>query len=258
MVGTSRALMTAMFVVALAGCGGSTSSGASTAASPSAAVSPSASTKSSVVYAAVGASETVGIGSTNPSKDAWPTVFAGSALPPGATYRNYGISGETVAGAITDEVPKALIIKPTLVTVWLNVNDLNAGVSVADYQAQLTQLVHAMRQGGTARVLVANTPWLDRLPLYLACLSGSAQFQCPQSVRSLTAAKINAAVDAYNVAIAAVIKQEGAELVDLHAQGEVPVDHPEYVGTDGFHPSTLGHAAVAGAFLSRFQQPAGG
>lgn len=206
-----------------------------------------------MVYAAIGASETVGIGSTNPSKDAWPTVFAASALPPGAVYRNYGISGEKVAGAITDEVPKALIIKPTLVTVWLNVNDLNSGVSAADYQAQLTTLVHAMRQGGTARVLVANTPWLDHLPLYVACLAGNAAFQCPDAVRSLTPAKINAAVDAYNVAIAAVVKQEGAELVDLHAQGEVPVEHPEYVGTDGFHPSTPGHAAVAGQFLATYR-----
>ncbi|HEV1996785.1 MAG TPA: hypothetical protein VGR61_01455, partial [Candidatus Dormibacteraeota bacterium] len=65
-------------------------------------------------------------------------------------------------------------------------------------------------------------------------------------------ATINASVDAYNVAIAAVVKQEGAELVDLHAQGEVPVDHPEYVGIDGFHPSTPGHAAVAGAFLAKY------
>ena len=208
-----------------------------------------------MTYAAIGASETVGIGATNPSKDAWPAVFAASALPAGALYRNYGISGETVAGAITDEVPKALVVKPTLVSVWLNVNDLNAGVSAADYQAQLTTLVHAMRQGGRARVLVANTPWLDHLPLYVACRTGTARFQCPAGVQALTPAAINAAVDAYNRAIAKVVKLEGAELVDLHAQGEVAVEHPEYVGTDGFHPSTAGHAAVAGAFLTRYQAP---
>ena len=242
-----RFRLAVLLVVAatLAACGGS--------AATTRLASPTPSKAPSVIYAAIGASETVGIGSTNPSKDAWPTVFAASALPAGAVYRNYGISGETVAGAITDEVPKALIIKPTLVTVWLNVNDLNSGVTPADYQAQLTQLVHAMRQGGRARVLVANTPWLDNLPLYVACRTGTAQFQCPAAIRALTPATINAAVDAYNAAIAQVVSREGAELVDLHAQGEVPVEHPEYVGTDGFHPSTAGHAAVASAFLARYQ-----
>jgi len=236
-------------LLALAACGASSSPPPSSAPSPSSAPT--------VIYAAIGASETVGIGATNPSKDAWPTVFAASALPAGGLYRNYGISGETVAGAITDEVPKALIVKPTLVSVWLNVNDLNAGVSAADYQAQLSSLVHAMRQGGKARVLVANTPWLDHLPLYVACRAGTAAFQCPAAVQKLTPAAINGAVDAYNRAIATVVKLEGAELVDLHAQGEVAVEHPEYVGTDGFHPSTAGHAAVAGAFLTQYQASPG-
>lgn len=200
----------------------------------------------------------MGIGSANPRTDAWPTVFSKS-LPAGTLYRNYGISGETVAGALTDEVPTALILKPTLVTVWLNVNDLTAGVSAADYGDQLKRLLHAMRRGGAARVLVANTPWLDQLPVFLACRSGAlpAGPQCPGRLAALTPDVVNSAVDAYNGVIDAAAQGEGAELVDLHAQGEIPVEHPDWVGADGFHPSTAGHAATAGAFAAHYARGAG-
>jgi acyl-CoA thioesterase-1 len=250
MSGPGRAAALLALAGILAACGGSSSAG-QLVASPSPSVAPS------VVYAAIGASETVGVGATNPRTEAWPTVFAASALPKNAVYRNYGISGETVGGALTEEVPKALRARPTLVTVWLNVNYLNSGVKTADYQSQLQQLVRAMRQGGRARVLVANTPWLDKLPLYVLCRNGTAAFQCPPAVRTLQPSAINAAVDAYNLAIAAVVRQEGAELVDLHAQGEVSAEHPGYVSGDGFHPSTAGHAAVAEAFLTQYQQGLG-
>jgi lysophospholipase L1-like esterase len=212
-----------------------------------------------VVYAAIGASETVGVGSTNPSTDAWSTVFARVALPPSAVYRNYGISGATVAIALTDELPKALLAKPTLVTVWLNVNDLTSGVAPAEYGSRLTTLVRGLRRGGAARVLVANTPYLDQLPIYVACRSGKLPngVQCPGRAAALTPEAVNAAVDAYNAVIASVVQAEGVELVDLHAQGEVPADHPGYIGADGFHPSTLGHAATAAVFAQQYLRTAG-
>ena len=231
----------ALVVLLLAGCG-------SAASTPLPLASP---TPAGLIYGAVGASETVGVGATDAVRDAWPAVFARSALPPTAHYRNFGISGEKVSGALVDELPQVLNVKPTVITLWLNVNDINAGVPVAEYQAQLTQLVHALRQGGRARVLVANTPHLDQLPVYLACRSGATVngVACPGKVTALQLDAVNSAVDGYNTAIAAVVQQEGAELVDLHSQGEVPVDHPEYVSRDGFHPSTAGHAAIAGKFV---------
>ena len=238
--------MAAIAVLVLAACGGGT------ATQPTPAPSP---TPGSLVYAAVGASDTVGVGATDPAHDAWPAVFARAALPT-ARYRNFGISGERVAGALVDELPKVLNVKPAVVTVWLNVNDITAGVPVAEYQAQLTELVHALRQGGTARVLVANTPYLDRLPVYVSCrTSGTANgVACPGRATTLAPDAVNALVDSYNVAIAAMARQEGADLVDLHAQGEVPDLHPEFVSKDGFHPSSRGYAAVAGAFVARYQQ----
>src|SRR2546427_5443882 len=130
---------------------------------------PSLSAPTRVVYAAIGASETYGIGAGNP-RQAWPQVFTDDALPRSAVLHNFGIPGATTAQALHDEVPAALAVHPTVVTVWLNVNDLINGVATLDYEAQLRQVLRALRRGGQARVLVANTPDLAQLPAYPACL----------------------------------------------------------------------------------------
>src|SRR2546428_5861379 len=130
---------------------------------------PSLSAPTRVVYAAIGASETYGIGAGDP-RQAWPQVFTDDVLPRSAVLHNFGIPGATTAQALHDEVPAALAVHPTVVTVWLNVNDLINGVAAQDYEAQLRQGLRALRRGGQARVLVADTPDLAQLPAYRACL----------------------------------------------------------------------------------------
>ena len=122
---------------------------ANTGAQPS----PTAPTR--LVYAAIGASETYGIGAGD-ARRAWPQVFSDAVLPRSAVLHNFGIPGATTAQALRDEVPAALAVHPTVVTVWLNVNDLINGVTAQDYEAELRQVLHALGRGGQARVLVAN------------------------------------------------------------------------------------------------------
>lgn len=209
-----------------------------------------------IVYAVVGASDSVGVGASDPVRDAWPQVLFRSALPESAVMYNFGVPGATVASALTDEVPEALSVEPTLITVWLNVNDLIAGVGPSDYESEFEQLVHALRRGGSARVLIANTPYLDRLPVYLDCRAGTARsgVACPPSLAQTSTEALDAAVSAYNSAIANVARREGAILVDLHAQGEVPDAHPDWVSSDGFHPSTAGYAAIAATFAATLRE----
>src|SRR5919199_847009 len=88
-----------------------------------------------IVYAAVGASETFGVGADDPLKQAWPQVFSREAFP-GGTVHNFGIPGATVAEALRDELPKALAIRPNLVTVWLNMNEM-----VDTYNAAIARVV---------------------------------------------------------------------------------------------------------------------
>lgn len=205
-----------------------------------------------VIYAALGASETVGIGTEDPGTEAFPLQLL-PRLGVGTVMYDFGIPSETTQAALQDELPAALAVHPTLATVFFNVDDLVAGVTPADFQAHLDELVGGLRRGGVARVLVANTAHLDRLPAYFACRPNppAGAPRCPLGSTVLPPPdQLNAIVAAYNTAIAQVVQQEHATLVDLFAAGEVPDLHPDYVSADGFHPSARGAAAIAAAFAA--------
>ncbi len=238
----------AAVATAVAGAFGACSSGSDSGSSPD------ASKSEGEVYVAVGASETVGFGAEQPATQAWPAVLKKEVLPK-AKFVNLGIPGATVATALEQELPKAVELAPTIVTVWLNVNDLIARVPLATYESQLAQLVGGLRRGGATRVLVANTPPLDRLPAYLACLPdppAGLSAKCPLPAGAAPSPElVRLGVSAYNKIIAKVAAAEGAEVVDLHSAGLAARSknrEAALFGTDGFHPSTAGHRAVAEAF----------
>jgi lysophospholipase L1-like esterase len=210
-------------------------------------------------YVAVGASETVGFGLDNPLTEAWPQLVFRGALPRGTVFTNVGISGATVERALKDEVPQAVALKPTVVTVWLNVNDILHLVQPPTYEAQLRDLLHQLRAGGTTKVFVANTPALDHLPAYLACrpnppVSGP---RCTFGLTLPDPSVINGAVDAYNAAVDRDARAEGAVVVDLHAASLSARDkgvEATLIGPDGFHPNAAGHEAVAAAFTDAIKR----
>ena len=220
-------------------------------------VRPSASAPASIIYAAIGASETYGIGATDRYREAWPQVFFNDVLPRSAVLYNFGIPGATTAQALHDEVPAAVAVHPTVVTVWLNVNDLISGVTALDYEAQLRQVLRALRRGGQARVLVANTPDLAQLPAYRACLpnapAGGPPCMIPAGFMP-TPQAVAAAVAAYNAAITEAVNLEGATLVDLHLDGTQISQHPEWISADGFHPSGQGYAVIAKLFEDAYRR----
>jgi len=215
-----------------------------------------------LVYVAVGASESVGVGATDTHRNAWTQVFFRTALPRSAVFVNMAVPGSTVADALAAQVPEAVALSPDVVTVWLNVNDILHGVTPGLYEADLTKLVTALRRGGATKVLVANRPPLDDLPAFRACLPGATAprgVPCPVSGALAGAvpapATLNAVVDAYNAAIARVAAATGAVLVDLHAAGlTARRDGTEasLVSSDGFHPSDAGHALVAQTFAAAY------
>lgn len=233
--------------------------GAACSATPSASVQsapapPAPPSAAPVVYAAIGASETAGVGADDPRTQAWPTVFFQRYLPTTATYYNFGIGGEKIAGALNDELPQALAVHPNIVTVWLNVNDIIAGVSPDQYSAMLTEMIQPLRAGG-AHVLVANTPYLDQLPAYLSCRKQKTS-PCG-NVGDLSPAQLDELTDAYNAAVAQVAQAEGATLVDLHSIGEMPLLHPTWISSDGFHPSTEGYTQIATRFGAAYSGSTG-
>jgi lysophospholipase L1-like esterase len=227
------------------------------ATSPVAGIRPSASAPAPVIYAAIGASETYGIGANDRYRQAWPQLFYNDVLPPSAVLYNFGIPGVTTAQALHDEVPAAVAVHPTVVTVWLNVNDLIGGVSAADYEGQLRQLLHTLRRGGQTQVLVANTPDLGQLPAYRACQpnapSGGPACLIPDGLVP-PPQLVAAAVETYNAVISRAAKQEGAILVDLHGNGGELAAHPEWISSDGFHPNGQGYAVIAKLFEDAYRR----
>jgi lysophospholipase L1-like esterase len=238
-----RLLAALAAAVMLSGC----TTGPAASSRPTPTGSPSA---APIVYAALGASETVGVGTDDPARQAFPQLVA-AHLGPRAVLYNLGLVGETTAAALTDELPPALAAHPSVATVFFNVDDLAAGTSPETFEANLMRIVGTLRaQPAAPVVLVATTPPVDQLPVFKACAAQAST--CPLKGIALPSADVvRHLVDLYNAATARVAAATGAIPVDLSAAGLITAQHPEYVAGDGLHPSTAGARALADAFIAR-------
>jgi lysophospholipase L1-like esterase len=193
----------------------------------------------SVTYVAIGASDAVGVGAANPETDGWVPRF-GARLGPNVRVVNLGVSGSTLSQALQEQLSPALDAQPDVVTVWLAVNDMNARVPLEQYATDLDTLLGQL-DATHARVLVGNVPDLAALAAY----------------RGLDANQVRAEVDRWNSVIAQTTARHGDTLVDLYAHWQEISQHPEYVSSDGFHPSSDGYLALADAFTEALQAGAG-
>ncbi len=198
---------------------------------------PASAAESSLTYVAIGASDAVGVGATDPAKDGW-VPRLGGLLGTNTQVVNAGVTGALLEDALRDQLPLALDRKPDVVTVWLGVNDFNALVPLATYSAQLDYLLGALRGRTHARVLVGNLPDLSRVTVYSSWLDFLGIDPWP----------VRHEVQRWNASIAQVASKHGATVVDLYAGWSELAQHPEYVSSDGFHPSTAGYARLAELF----------
>ena len=195
-------------------------------------------TPRTVRYVAIGASDSVGVGSADPQSGAWPARLLGR-LPAGSRLTNLGVSGSTVAAALRDQLPGAVSSDPDVVTVWLAVNDLVQGVQPEIYGSQLGQLLDGLEKRTHARVFVGDVPDLTQVPAFQAVPASSA--------------RVAEGVAAYNRVIAGVVSVHGDRvvLVDLHT-GSTDVVRGGAVSADGFHPNDRGYEAIAQRFADSF------
>ncbi len=190
-----------------------------------------------LVYVALGASDVVGEGADDPTTEAWPLVLH-EKLPQGTVLHRMGVSGSTAEEAISEQLPAAEAADPDLVTIWLAVNDYRNHVPLEAYRKHLDEIVRRMTATG-AKVLVANMPDLRGIPEL-------AEDQSPQRLAVL--------VSEWNATIAEVVLANGAHLVDLLEASEGMEDHMDVlISEDRFHPSTLGHIALAEIFLHHIE-----
>src|SRR5436305_3689540 len=207
-----------LFLVAiLASCGAFTRTSAVPGRSAAASVAltsttsaprPSASAVTVTVrYVAIGASDTFVVGASDPATGSWPARVA-SFLPPGSAFVNLGVSGSVAAQARDQQVPAAIAQRPSVVSVWLAVNDMNASVAPPAYRDALGAIVDALVARTDASVFVGNVPDIRGVPAY----------------KDVDKALLAAQISAYNDAIASVVASHGgrAFVVDLYS-GSAPL-----------------------------------
>jgi lysophospholipase L1-like esterase len=191
-----------------------------------------------LIYVAIGASDVVGEGADNPDTEAWPIVIY-ERLPKGTVIHRLGVSGSTAEEAIVEQLPAAETLEPNLVTIWLAINDIRNQVPLEAYRKHLDEIVRRMTDTG-AQVFVGNVPDLRGIPE----LSESYR---PDQLTAFTAE--------WNATIAEVVLANGGHLVDLQeaSEGMEQEEMQVLISEDRFHPSTLGHVALAEIFLHHIE-----
>ena len=191
-------------------------------------------TSGPVTYVALGASDAVGVGSNEPGSQGYVPLIE-SRLPSGSHLVNLGISGIRLHEALARELPLALTTSPTLITVWLVVNDFVDGVPYNSYMPDLDTLLKQLRAGTKSRIVMANLPDLTLLPAF------------SHSSASQKAATV-AAIKKWNAEIASTAARYHVTIVDLFSHNSQLTAHPEYISGDGFHPSPAGYVQLANYF----------
>lgn len=190
----------------------------------------------SIEYAALGASDVVGIGAT-PLTNGYVYMIADGIeqqSDEGVDLNNLGIPGATVATIAKTAVE---ILKrsatPSLITLSTGANDVIAGDSPASFERDLNQLLNELRAiAPQATIAIANVPNLAEVPRFVE-----------EPDRDVTIDRLRS----YNSAIGRQAKAYNALLVDLFS---VPVNDALVNDIDGFHPSDAGHREIANRFLA--------
>ncbi|QRK07767.1 hypothetical protein JQX13_48630 [Archangium violaceum] len=187
-------------------------------------------------YAALGASDTVGVGSRTPARENW-TARIRAALPGNTVYERFARSGITLGEAMKVELPRAIAFRPTLVTMWLSVNDALGHVPLPTYQKLLQATLERLTRETNAQVVLLNVPDLAAL----APLHASPQAR----------AQLRETVSTWNAAIAAAARPYGQRVlvVDLLPASRHLPQHAEWIASDGFHPSPEGYQRLADVTL---------
>ncbi len=191
-------------------------------------------------YVAIGASDTVGVGATDPTTQAWPAVLA-ARLPADTRFTRAARGGIVLGEALKLEVGQAVAAKPTLITVWLAANDITRQVPIAGYQQQLDTLLTRLTGETHAQIVLLNLPDLSLVLSPKLVPGGSSQ--------------LRADVVNWNRVIESTAAPYGDRvlLVDLFPQSGIITSDSSVVSGDNWHPSTKGYAAIADYVYSQMQ-----
>lgn len=184
-------------------------------------------------YVAVGASDSVGVGASDPLTRSWPALVA-RALPAGTAYENTAVSGSLARDAAREQLAEAIAAKPTIITVWLAVNDIRAGIPPDQYERDLAAVIEPLLIGTQARIFVGTVPDLRAVPAF----EGADRLALAQIVAAYNNAIVRIASRNVDRVIAVDLWTGSAELVSSATVTE-----------DGLHPTDGGYELIAKRFV---------
>jgi acyl-CoA thioesterase-1 len=194
---------------------------------------------SQITYVALGASDAVGVGSNRPGSQGYVPLIA-ARLQKGSHMIDLGISGIQLHAALNQELPLALGTNPNLITIWLVTNDFVADVPYDQYMHDLNSFLQQLRAGTKALIVIANLPDLTRLPLFKRQSEAARE-------------KMITKIELWNAMLARIAARYQVKLVDLFSHQSQLTNHPDYISSDGFHPSPVGYVQLANFFWDALQ-----
>ena len=188
--------------------------------------------KAPMLYVALGDSTVEGVGASSPAMTYVARIHARLRdVYPRAAVINLGVGGAVSADVVSDQLDRAIVMRPNLVTLSVGPNDITGHVPESEYEANVGRIFRRLTGEINAVVVVNLLPDLAVTPRFHGRENEPA-------IARLT-------VD-FNAALTRQARRYGVEVVDLYkpSQTEIP-RRPELLAADGYHPSDLGYARWA-------------
>jgi acyl-CoA thioesterase I len=181
-----------------------------------------------MLYVALGDSTVEGVGATTPDAGYVSRVHARlRKVYPQAGVVNLGMGGATSADVIADQLERAVLLRPRLVTLSIGPNDITGHVPVAEYERNIDTIFRRFTRE-TGAVVVANL---------LPDLAVTPRFRGRE-----TTPEVGALTVRFNEALLRRARPSGIEVVDLYHPSRAEIPHrPELLAGDGYHPSDVGY-----------------
>jgi acyl-CoA thioesterase I len=197
--------------------------------------------EAAVLYVALGDSTVEGVAATSPARNYVSRLHERlRAIYPAARVRNLGRGGAVSQDVLSTQLPRAVELRPDLVTMSVGPNDITEGVSVEDYARTIDRILGTLVRDTRAVVIVNLLPDLAVTPRFRS--SGERERVGELTVR-------------FNDALTRKARAHRVTTVDLYtaSRDEVP-RHPELVAADGYHPSDLGYERWAELMWAAVEQ----
>lgn len=184
------------------------------------------------IYIALGDSAGVGVGAHD-GRGYVTRVFSRLAQRvPNARLANLCISGATSGTVLDRQADRAVLERPSLVTLFIGGNDLWRLTAPDRFRSNIDGIAARLAKTG-APVLIGN----------LANMSHAPAASYAESMLGISKKMIEDRVKTFNSSIAAAAARHHFTVVDLFGVGIA--DRPHYFCGDGFHPSSEGYAIWA-------------